>query len=157
MTKKATKWPFLSNFVIRHSSFVIFSCLCGSFHQCENPRLFCAIVEGTEGAYFFQAPHSIERIEIIRVARGQFRRLQIAAAQISVPKSARALPDEKMKAQPSAVRFGYALSFAKKRYKEQKHEISVDLRLKLKVAGKIFRSDFALSILELQRGMQGVI
>src|SRR5437016_934939 len=131
MTKKATKWLVLSDFVIRHSSFVIFSCRCGSFHQCENPLLFRAIIKGTKGAYLLQAPHSIERIEIMRVARGQFGRFQIAAAQISVLKRARALPDEKMKAQPSAVRFGDALSFAEKRHKEQKHEISIDLRLKL--------------------------
>ena len=49
------------------------------------------------------------------------------------------------------------MRFSEKGDKEQENEISIDVRLKLKIARKIFRSDLALSAFELQRGVQRMI
>jgi len=49
------------------------------------------------------------------------------------------------------------LSLSKKGDKQKENKVSIDLRLKLKVTGEIFRCDLARAALELKRGMQGVI
>ena len=62
-----------------------------------------------------------------------------------------------MKAQPAAIGPRDALRFSKESDEQQKHEISIDLRLQLEVAREFFRLDFAPAGLELQRGVQRVI
>src|SRR5439155_18193070 len=49
------------------------------------------------------------------------------------------------------------LRFSEKRDKQKENEISIDLRLQLEIARKIFRTDLADSPFELKRGMQRVI
>ena len=55
-----------------------------------------------------------------------------------------------MKAQPAAIGPRNALRLAKEGDEKKQHEISVDLRLELEVARKIFRRDLAPAVLELQ-------
>src|SRR5204862_1565137 len=110
-----------------------------------------------KAADFIDAPRPIQSIEVMRVARCELARLQIAATQICIVKCFGALAREKMKAQPTPVHARNALSFSKERNKQKKNEISIDLRLELQIAGKIFRRDLADSAFELKRRMQGMI
>jgi len=110
-----------------------------------------------ESPDFVHAAHAVESIQIPRVARCKFARLEITAAQVRIAKGVGALPGEKMKTQPAAVARRHALGFSKKRDEQKKDEIRVDARLKLKVANKIFRRDLAHSAFELKRGVQSVV
>jgi hypothetical protein len=58
-----------------------------------------------------------------------------------------------MEVQPAPVSLRDTLGFSKKCDKEQENKIRVHLRLKLEVARKIFRRDFAHAAFELERGV----
>ena len=77
--------------------------------------------------------------------RGEFGRLQIAAAQILGLKGARILRREKMKAQPAAIGARDALRLCERKRRKEQHEISIDPRLELEIAGEILRSDLAFA------------
>ena len=62
-----------------------------------------------------------------------------------------------METQPAPIGSRNALCLSKERDEQEQHKISIDLRLELEVAREIFRSDFALAVLELKRGVQRVI
>src|SRR6266513_3613201 len=104
-----------------------------------------------------EAPLGIEGIEVKCVALCEFARLQITAAQVRVAKCLRALARKKMKAQPAPVHARDSLGFSKEGDKQKQNQIGIDLRLKLQIACKIFRSDLADSAFELERRMQRVI
>ena len=106
---------------------------------------------------FIETTNGIEGVEKTRVAGRKLARLEITATQVRVTKCLGTLPREKVKTQPAAVRRRDALCFSEKGDKQQKNQISVHLRLKLKVARKIFRRDLAHSAFELERGVQRVI
>src|SRR5262245_41185480 len=99
----------------------------------------------------------VQSVEITRVVCGELACFEIASAKIRVTERLRALPREKVKAQPAAVGRRDALRFSEKGYEQQKNQISVHLRLELQIARKIFRCDLADSAFELQSGMQRVI
>src|SRR5438876_7335063 len=106
---------------------------------------------------FIEATHTVESIEVTRVGRGELARFKIAAPQVDVAKCFRALPREKMKAQPAPVSLRNALRFPEKGDKQKQNKISIHLRLKLQIARKIFRCDLADSSFELKGSMQRVI
>src|SRR5437899_9743374 len=106
---------------------------------------------------FIDTTNGIEGIQKTCVAGRKLARLEIAAAQVCIAKCVRTLADEKMKTQPAAIGRRYALGLAKERDKQKENQISVHLRLKLKIARKIFRRDLAHSAFELERGVQRVI
>ena len=106
-------------------------------------RFLRGVIQRAKTPDLFQPAQPIERIEILRVAGGEFARFQITAAQICVAKSVGTLPGEKMKAQPAAIGARDALGFAKESDEEKENEISIDLRLELEVAREIFRCDLA--------------
>src|SRR6266545_383433 len=110
-----------------------------------------------KAADFIEAPMTIERIEVMRVAGGELARLQITAAQVCIAKCLRALACEKMKVQPAPVHARDPLRFSKEGNKQKQNEIGIDLRLELQIARKIFGSDLADSAFELKRSMQRVI
>jgi len=106
---------------------------------------------------FVDATNAIKSIEVMSVTRRELTRLEITPAQVCIAKCVRTLPGEKMKTQPAAIARGHALRFSKKGDKQEKNEIRVHLRLKLKVANKILRRDLARSAFELKRGVQGMV
>src|SRR5437667_8667210 len=110
-----------------------------------------------KAADFIEATHTVESIEVTRVGRGELARFKIAAPQVDVAKCFRALPGEKMKAQPAPVSFRNALRFPEKGDKQKQNQVCIDLRLELEIARKIFRSDLAHSVFELKGSMQRVI
>src|SRR5438874_3193661 len=110
-----------------------------------------------KAADFIDAPRPIQSIEVMRVARCELARLQITATQICIPKCFGALAREKMKTQPTPVHARNSLGFSKERDKQKQNEIGIDLRLEFQIAGKIFGSNLAGSVLELKRRMQGMI
>src|SRR5438094_3038593 len=110
-----------------------------------------------EASNLIEAALAVESIEVMRVARCELACLQITATQICIPKCLRTLARKKMKTQPAPVHARDALGFSKERDKQKQNEISVDLRLELQITGKILGSNLAGSVLELKRGMQGVI
>src|SRR5436190_5387366 len=91
------------------------------------------------------------------VIRGQLGRFQITAAEVSITKRFRALALEKMKAEPTAVGVRNALGFSKEGNEQKQDEVSIDLGLELEIASKILRRDFSRAVLELERGVKGVI
>ena len=104
---------------------------------------FRAVIERTEHPDFIDTTNGVERVEITCVVGRKLGRLEVTATQVRVTKCLGTLPREKMKTQPSAVGRGDALRFSEKSDEQEKNQISVDLRLKLKVARKFFRLDFA--------------
>src|SRR5205823_4489602 len=106
---------------------------------------------------FIETTNGIQGVEETCVPGCEFACLEITAAQVRVAKCLGTLPREKVKTQPAAVGRRDALRFSEKSDKQQKNQISVHLRLKLKVARKIFRRDLAHSIFELERGVQRMI
>src|SRR5262249_55884319 len=108
-------------------------------------------------ANFIEASDSIQSVEKICVAGCKLACLEVTAAQVRVAKCLGTLPCEKMKAQPAAVGRGDALRFPEKGDEQQQNQVSVHLRLKLKIARKIFGRDLAHSAFELQRGVQRMI
>ena len=106
---------------------------------------------------FIETTHPVESIEVARVAGREFIRLEVPTAQVCIAKYPGTLPREKMKPQPAAVGRRHALCFSKKCDKQQKNEISVHLRLELKIARKIFGRDLAHSAFELERGVQCMV
>src|SRR5215471_5574013 len=104
-----------------------------------------------------EAALTVECVEVMRVACRELAGLQITATQVCITKCFGALACEKMKTQPAPVHVRNSLGFSKKRDKQKQNEIGVDLRLKLQIARKIFRSDLADSTFELKRRMQGMI
>ena len=112
--------------------------------QRQNSLTLRAVIEGMKPSDFVEPAHAIERIEI-------------TAAQVWIPKCLRALPGEKMKAQPAAVSARNSLGFSKKCDKQKQNKIRIYLRLELKIARKIFRCDFARSTFELKRRVQRVV
>ena len=91
-----------------------------------------------KAADFIETPLAVERVEVMRVARRELARLEIAAAQICIAKCLRALAREKVKAQPAPVHARNSLRFSKEGDKQKQNEISIDLRLELQIARKIF-------------------
>src|SRR5262245_28370522 len=106
---------------------------------------------------FIETTNGIEGVEKTCVAGRKLACLEVTATQVRVAKCLGRLPREKVKAQPAAVGRRDALRFSEKRDEQQKNEISVHLRLKLKIARKIFRRDLAHSAFELQHGVQRMI
>ncbi len=49
------------------------------------------------------------------------------------------------------------MGFSKEGNEQKKNKIGIDLRLELKIAGKIFRGDLTRAIFKLERGVKGVI
>src|SRR5438874_27587 len=94
--------------LLRHSIF-----RSGPLHQREDVRFFGGIIQGPKFANFIKTPDTIEGIEILGVAGGEFASFEIAAAQIFIAEGIGTLPAEKMKTQPSAIGAGNALGFAK--------------------------------------------
>ncbi len=62
-----------------------------------------------------------------------------------------------MEPQPAAVGSRDALRFSKESDKQEEHEISIDLRLQLEIAHKIFRANLARAAFKLKRSMERVI
>ncbi len=106
---------------------------------------------------FIETTNGIQSVEKTGVASGKLARLEIAATQIGVAKCLGTLPRKKVKTQPAAIRRRDALSFSEKGYKQQQNHISVDLRLKLKIARKILGRDLAHSPFELEPSVQRMI
>src|SRR5262249_20364622 len=100
---------------------------------------------------------AVECVEVMYVARGELARLQITASQVCIAKFLRILAREKMKAQPAPVHAGNTLRLSEERDKQKQNKIGIHLRLQLQVAGKIFGSDLADSVLELKCCMQRMI
>jgi len=135
----------------------------------EATRLNCAIGQGKDAlllgtvikraknADFFRAPHAVKRIEVMGVAGGELGRLEVAAAQVLAAKCLRTLSREKMESQPAAVGSRDALRFSKESNKQKEHKISIDLRLQLEIAHKIFRANLARTAFKLERGVKRVI
>src|SRR5215471_1994979 len=96
-----------------------------------------------EAPDFIKAPHAVESVQVTSVARCKLARFKITAAEARVAKCVRRLPREKVKTQPASVGRRNALRFSEERYKQQKNQISVHLRLKFKVARKMFRRELA--------------
>ena len=119
--------------------------------------LFGAVIERAEGANFFQPAHSVESIEVLRVAGGELRRFEIAAAQIVVVESVWTISGEQMKAQPAAIGARDALCFSEKRDEQEEHKISVHLGLQFQIARKIFGTNLARAAFKLERSMERVI
>src|SRR5438874_4252821 len=120
-------------------------------------RFFCAVIERAKLTDFLDPAKSVERIEEMGVARGQFGRFQVTAAQILVAKRAGILGLEKMKTQPATIGAGNALRLAKKSDEQEEHEIGVDPRLELEVAREILGSDSAFAVPELERSVECVV
>ena len=120
-------------------------------------RFFGGIIEGPKFADLLKPPETVEGIEIVGIAGGELASFEIAPAQIFIAKCIRTLPAKKMKTQPATIGPRNALSLAKESDKQEEDEISIDLRLELEIARKIFRGDPALAVLELERGMEGMI
>src|SRR5262245_15054862 len=125
--------------------------------QRQNPRLFPTVIERMKAPDLIETALSIERVEVMRIARGQLACLQVTAAQVCIAKCLRTLAGEKMKAQPAPVHTRDSLGFSKERDKQEENEVGIHLRLELQIARKIFRSDLASSVFELERCMQRVI
>lgn len=106
---------------------------------------------------FIKATNGIKRVEKICVTGRKLACLEVTAPQVRVAKCLGTLPREKVETQPAAVRRRDALRFSEKRDKQEKNQISVHLRLELKVTRKIFRRDLAHSAFELERGVQRMI
>jgi hypothetical protein len=135
----------------------VLSLVRSAVHQREDPCLFPRVIERMKPPDFIDTTNGIEGVEKTCVTGCKLARLEVTAAKVRVAKCSGTLPREKMKTQPAAVRRRDALRFSEERDKEEKNQISVHLRLKLKVARKIFRRDLAHSVFELERGMQRVI
>src|SRR5215831_17005725 len=75
----------------------------GAVRQCQNPRSLCAVIERMKTPDFIEPTHAVERVEIMRVARGELACFQITAPQVCVAKCFGALPCKKMKPQPAPV------------------------------------------------------
>ena len=125
--------------------------------QRQNSVSLRAVIERMKPTDFIETTNGIEGVEKTRVAGCKLARLEVTATQVRVAKCLGTLPREKMKTQPAAVRRRDALRLSEKGDEQQKNQIGVHLRLKLKVARKIFRRDFAHSALELESGVQRVI
>ncbi len=69
----------------------------------------------------------------------------------------RILRSEKMKPQPTPVGPRDALRFSKKGDEEKQDQISVDLRLHLEIARKIFHADLVRAVLKLERSVKRMI
>src|SRR5213075_2243359 len=75
----------------------VLSLVRGAVHQREDPCLFPRVIERMKPQEFIQATHTVERIEVTRVACGELARFEITAAQVCVAKSIGTLPREKVK------------------------------------------------------------
>ena len=126
-------------------------------HQREDVRLFGGIIEGPKFADLIKPPETVESIEILGVAGGEFASFEIAATQIFIAEGLGTLPAEKMKTQPAAIGTRNTLGFAKESDEQKENKIGIDLRLQLQIAGKFFGGDPALAVFKLKRGVKGVI
>ena len=88
------------------------------------------------------------------ITGGQLAGFQVTAAQILALECPGIISLEKMESQPATVSARHPLGFSKERHKEKKHQIGVDLRLKLEVPRKIFRTDLTFAAIEIERGME---
>ena len=87
---------------------------------------------------FIEPTNGIKGVEKTSVVCRELACLKISSAKVRVAKCLRTLPREEVKAQPAAVGRRDALRFSEKGDEQQKNQVSVHLRLKLKVARKIF-------------------
>src|ERR1700730_13882273 len=71
--------------------------------QRKDALLFGAVIERTKAADLLQPPHTVERVEIFRVTRGQLRRLEITTAHVLVVVGAGIFGSEEVKAQPATI------------------------------------------------------
>src|SRR5262249_53282299 len=129
----------------------------GAVRQLEDSCLFPRVIERMKPPDFIETTNGIECVEITCIAGRKVARLEITATQICVAKCLGTLPREEVKAQPAAVRRRDTLRFSEKGDEQQQNQVRVHLRLKLKIARKIFRRDLAHSAFELQRGVQSMI
>src|SRR6202011_1989237 len=123
----------------------------------QDPPFLFRIIKRSKSANLIEPAHAIQGVEIMGVARRERCRLQIARAQVSIAERVRTLPSEKMKPQPPPARPRNALGFSEESDEQKKDEISIDLRLELKVTSKIFRPDLAGAVFELKCGVEPVI
>jgi len=107
-------------------------------HQREDPCLFSGVTERMKPPDFIEPTNGIKGVEKTRVVCRELACLKISSAKVRVAKCLRTLPREEVKAQPAAVGRRDALRFSEKGDEQQKNQVSVHLRLKLKVARKIF-------------------
>jgi hypothetical protein len=131
--------------------------LSGPLHEREDVRFFGRIIERTKFADFIKTPDTVEGIEILGVAGGEFTCFEVATAQIFIAERIGTLSAEKMKSQPATISAGNALGFAKESDKQEEDEISIDLCLELEIAREFFGGDSALAVLELERGVERMI
>src|SRR6476620_28118 len=103
-----------------------------------------------EYANLVDATGSVERVEAKRVLPAEFRGFEIAPAQIRVGIWLRMALGEEMETKPAPVGARDFLCLAKESDKEQQHEVSIDLRLELEIAGEIFAFDFPETALEIE-------
>ncbi len=121
--------------------------------QRQNSLSLRAVIERMEAPDFIQAPQTVKSIEVTRVAGCKFARLEIATSQVCIMISLGTLSREKMKLQPATVGRRDPLRFSEKCHKQKKNQISIHLRLQLKIPDKIFRRDVAHSPFKLERGV----
>src|SRR5205814_1123260 len=131
--------------------------LCLASRQRQNSLSLRTVIERMKPSDFIETTNGIKGVEKTCVAGRKLARLEVTATQVCVAKCLGALPGEKVKTQPAAVGRRDALRFPEKGDEQQQNQVSVHLRLKLKVARKIFRRDLALSAFELERGVQRMI
>src|SRR5206468_2576691 len=82
--------------------------------QRQNSRPFRTVIERMKPPDFIQATHTIQTVEITRVARCELAGLEIATAEICVAKCVWALPREKLEVQPAPVSLRDTLGFSEK-------------------------------------------
>src|SRR6266446_8455181 len=101
----------------------------GSAHQLKNAFLFSRVIERVENPDFVHAPGGVQRVEQAGVLRGEFRRLEIAAAEIRVGESVGIVSLKKVEAKPAAVGARDPLRLAEERNEQEQHEVGIDARL----------------------------
>src|SRR5436190_19446703 len=131
--------------------------LCLASRQRQNSLSLRTVIERMKPSDFIETTNGIKGVEKTCVAGRKLARLEVTATQVCVAKCLGTLPGEKVKTQPAAVGRRDALRFPEKGDEQQQNQVSVHLRLKLKVARKIFRRDLALSAFELERRVQRVV
>ena len=86
----------------------------GAVRQREDPCLFPSVIERMKPPDFIEPTNGIKGVEKTRVVCRELACLKITATQVRVAKCLGALPREKVKTQPAAVRRRDALRFSEK-------------------------------------------
>src|SRR5260370_13397835 len=82
--------------------------------QRQNSVSLRAVIERMKPPDFIETTHSVECVEIERVAGRKLARLEVTATQVRVAKCLGTLPREKVKTQPAAVGRPDAVRFSGK-------------------------------------------